>query len=259
MKNEIVHNIAQLIESSSNIMVLTGAGMSSESGLPTFRGKDGYWVADGKNYHPMELATLRAFKEMPKTVWEWYFHRANVYRNAIPNPGHLALVDLEKYCETNQKQFILVTQNVDNLHQKAGSNSDNILEIHGNLLHMRCSVECKPCIYRLPERVAEIPLCPACNNLSRPHVLWFDETYNEAFYYFQTVIQKAQEMDCLFIIGTTLQTTLPANVFRIAYQRSIPITEINPNPIGLEKYGVRVIKSKVGEIFPSIIHEVIET
>jgi NAD-dependent deacetylase len=251
-----VSEIVQLIKESTNIILLTGAGMSSESGLPTFRGKDGYWVKEGKNYRPMELATYTAFQRMPETVWEWYHHRREVYSKAMPNKGHLAIVDLEKYCSKIGKEFLLVTQNVDNLHQKAGSSPSKMVEIHGNIFYMRCASECEAKIYSVTDNIKEgIPSCPKCGGSARPHVLWFDEYYDETYFNFQTVMKRSDEIDLLFIIGTTLQTTLPANIFRKAHQRGIPIIEINPFPLGLEEYGVKVLKGAVGEIFPLIIKQ----
>ena len=237
-------------------MILTGAGVSAESGLPTFRGEDGYWVKNGKNYHPMELATFRTFKNIPETVWEWYHYRRDVYSKANPNRGHYAIVDLERYCEDNNKEFLLVTQNVDNLHQKSGINQDKLFEVHGNIFGMRCGIECNDKIYKIPVEANEGVLsCPSCGENARPHVLWFDEYYNELFFKFNSVMERINSIELLFVIGTTLQTTLPSNIFQNAYGRSIPIVEINPNPLGLEEYGVKVLRGSVGDIFPLIIQE----
>ena len=237
-------------------MILTGAGMSSESGLPTFRGKEGYWMKDGENYHPMELATSIAFQKIPSTVWEWYHYRGKVYAEAKPNKGHYAIVELEKYCTEHNKEFLLVTQNVDNLHQKAGSNPAKIFEVHGNIFSMRCELACTDDIYPISEEIIEgVPKCPSCGQNARPHVLWFDEFYNEIYFKYQSAIQRSREIDLLFVIGTTLQTTLPANILGMAYNRSIPIIEINPHPLGLDDYGILVLEGSVGAIFPQIMQE----
>lgn len=249
-------NICNLIEKSSAIMVLTGAGISAESGLPTFRGKDGYWIKDGKNYKPMELATYETFIKMPEIVWEWYHHRRSVYSKAEPNKAHKSLVELEEFCKENNKLFLLVTQNVDNLHQRSGIESKNIFEVHGNIYGMRCSADCDEIISQIPNDLFEgVPKCPACGENARPNVLWFDEFYDETFFNFRTVLKQSQEIDLLFIIGTTLQTTLPRNIFHNAYVGAIPIIEINSEPIGLDRYGVNVLKGKAGEILPKILLE----
>lgn len=252
-----VTDIVELIKNTTNIMVLSGAGMSAESGLPTFRGEDGYWVKDGKNYHPMDLATYRTFAKDPETVWEWYHHRRKVYRDAEPNPGHLALVNFQEYCEQHEKKFFLVTQNVDNLHQKSGMPTSHMFEVHGNIFGMRCSEECSEEIFSIPDNML-VPECPNCGENARPHVLWYDEMYNEKYFNFRSALQMSSEIDLLFVVGTTLQTNLPAQIFQVSYSRDVPIVEINPNPLGLEKYGIYVFAQSVGEVFPTIIEQLKE-
>ncbi|NIN34224.1 MAG: RNA polymerase subunit sigma, partial [Gammaproteobacteria bacterium] len=171
------------------LTVLTGAGISAESGIPTFRGPEGYWSVDSKNYHPQEMATYAMFRSQPDEVWKWYLYRLSVCRDAKPNPGHLALVELEKILGD---QFTLITQNVDNLHLKAGNSLERTLQIHGNVFFMRCTRECQGRIYPLPmtlfprdkdqdlsEDDRALLSCPDCGEMTRPHVLWFDETYDE--------------------------------------------------------------------------------
>lgn len=249
-----IQETAELIKRSKNIMVLTGAGMSAESGLPTFRGKDGYWIKDGKNYKPMELATHEFFSIEPGTVWEWYHHRRNVYSDAKPNSGHDSLVELQNYCKSNSKTFLVVTQNVDNLHQRSGISQDSMFEVHGNIYYMRCSESCTNDLYPIPLDENAIPTCPKCSAITRPHVLWFDEFYNEEFFNYRTVLLSSNDIDMLLIIGTTLQTNLPYQIFHNSIVRSIPIIEINIEPLGLERYGVKSLKGKVGEILPQILN-----
>ena len=120
-------------------MVLTGAGISAESGIPTFRGPEGYWRVGSRNYRPMELATREAFERMPEEVWRWYLYRRAVCRAAAPNPAHRALVDAERRLGD---RFLLVTQNVDGLHRRAGSDPARTFEIHGNIDLWRCADDC---------------------------------------------------------------------------------------------------------------------
>jgi NAD-dependent deacetylase len=247
-------NILEEFFNSKNIMLLTGAGISAESGLPTFRGEDGYWVAGGKNYHPRELATYETFQSQPDLVWDWYHHRRNLYQKAEPNAGHFAITELQKFFRLNGRNLTLVTQNVDNLHQKAGI--EDLYEIHGNIFYMRCSEDCTKKLYKIMETQLGVPKCPTCGENARPHVLWFDEFYDEEFYNFRTVLEKGENIDALMIVGSTLQTNLPRRLFEFAYFKELPIIEINNDPIGLEKYGVLEIKGKSGEVLPEIVKKI---
>ena len=249
-------NILEEFFNSKHVVVLTGAGISSESGLPTFRDKNGYWQKGGKNYHPMELATRQAFEEQPDVVWEWYHHRRNLYFKTEPNKGHYAIAKLENFFQINKRNFTLVTQNVDALHQKAGS-SENLFEIHGNIFYMRCFEECHPELHPIEKDQTGVPSCPKCNGMMRPHVLWLDELYDEDYYKFRTVLDVGySNMDALMLVGTTLQTNLPRKLFELSYYKQLPTIEINPNPIGLQKYGVLELQGKSGEILPEIIKKI---
>src|SRR5256885_862150 len=172
-----------------HVIALTGAGVSAESGIPTFRGKDGYWTVGAREYHPQELATHAAFSRMPWDVWAWYLYRRGVCRAAEPNAGHHALVDLDAHLTD---RFALVTQNVDGLHRRAGSPAARTFAIHGDIGQLRCASEC--CLERwpIPEAVPALAkgeavgpelrallVCPRCGGLAQPHVLWLDETYDE--------------------------------------------------------------------------------
>ena len=248
-------SIIRNLKSANNIVVLTGAGISTESGLPTFRGSNGYWTKGSKNYHPMELATFSFFNQQPELVWEWYHFRRKVYRNAIPNKGHFAITEMEKIVnETSDRKFHLITQNVDGLHLRAGSNPETTFQVHGNINFMRCVNECTKNIYEIPEKDL-LPVCPKCEELARPHVLWFDELYNESYFKFTSSLELADKMDFLFVIGTSLQTNLPYQMVMKALSRNIPIVEINPEPTDLANYGAISFKEKSGDILPKIIEE----
>ena len=238
---------------SNNIVVLTGAGISAESGLPTFRGKDGYWTKGSRNYHPMELARFNAFKQEPDVVWEWYHYRRNLYAETEPNKGHYALVDLEKYFKEAGKEYYLITQNIDGLHRKAGSNPQNMFEIHGNIFFMRCSKNCTDAIVPIENGTTGVPVCTHCGSSMRPHVLWMDEFYDEENYKFTTVKRLGEEMDALLVVGTTLQTNLPNQLVNYAYYKKIPTIAVNLESLGLEQYGMLELLGKSGDILSGLV------
>ena len=214
--------LRKMAQGARQITILTGAGVSAESGIPTFRGPEGYWTVGAREYHPQEMATYDMFSRNPHEVWKWYLHRMGVCRNAQPNPGHLALADMENML---QDRFTLITQNVDGLHLRAGNSLKRTYQIHGNIFSMRYAKECSDDVSPLPKTVeaktGEEPLtqedkkslqCPRCKGPSRPHVLWFDESYNERHYHFYSSLQAAQKTDLLLIVGTSGSTNLPHQI-----------------------------------------------
>ncbi len=229
--------LQSIAKQSKKITILTGAGISAESGIPTFRGPEGYWTVGAKEYHPQEMATYSMFSREPDEVWKWYLYRMGVCKNADPNPGHHALVDLENLI---QDRFTLVTQNVDGLHVLAGNTLKRTYQIHGNVYHMRCAQECSTDVLSIPDSVApkskDEPLtkedkealrCPQCGGSSRPHILWFDESYNEHHYHFYSSLKAAQETDLLIIVGTSGATNLPNQVAAQVNQSGGIIVDIN--------------------------------
>jgi len=226
-----------LSDQDKQFTVLTGAGISAESGIPTFRGPEGYWTVGSKEYHPEEMVTYAMFTEYPDEVWEWYLYRLSVCGNAKPNKGHRALVEMEHRL---QDRFTLITQNVDNLHLRAGSSPERTYQIHGNVFFMRCINECKERIYPLPLNILprdkdqglssedkKLLSCPDCGAGTRPHVLWFDETYNEHYFKFDSTMTVAENTDILIIAGTSGATTLPNHIANIVYQNKGTIIDIN--------------------------------
>ena len=220
------------------VVALTGAGISAESGIPTFRGEEGYWSVGSRHYRPEELATWARFACDPDLVWPWYLYRLAVCRQAEPNTGHLALVTLQ---QALADRFVLVTQNVDGLHLRAGSDPARTWEIHGNIAYFRCAADCQggtwpaPAAlrtFRVGDRVEarDRPqlVCPRCGGGARPHVLWFDETYDEEHYRFHSSLQAACDCDLLLIIGTSGATNLPSQMAHAALNRGALIVDINP-------------------------------
>ena len=196
--------IEDQIKEFKKIVFVTGAGISQESGIPTFRGKDGLW----RNHDAMKLATIDAFYDNPKLVWEWYNERRMNIFQAKPNPGHTAIAELEKYADV-----VVLTQNIDGLHQKSGSSK--VLELHGSIVKIKCSV----CDYR-EEVLTEIsnlpPLCK-CGNILRPHIVWFGESLPQDVW--QNAMNFANKCDLMIIAGTSLVVS-PANTLPI-YMKSI--------------------------------------
>lgn len=205
--------IAEKIKNSKKIVFVTGAGISQESGIPTFRGKDGLW----RKYDVMQLATINAFYENPKLVWEWYNERRKGIFAARPNLGHIAIAELEKYADV-----IVLTQNIDGLHQRAGSS--NVFELHGSIIRIKCTA----CNYK-EERKNEFedfpPICK-CGNILRPDVVWFGEALPEDVW--TKAIIHANQCDLMIIAGTSLVVS-PANTLPIyAKQNNAFLVEVNP-------------------------------
>ncbi len=202
------------------ILVLSGAGISAESGIPTFRGPEGYWKVGSRNYFPEELATRAAFSNMPDEIWAWYLWRRGICLAAEPNVAHRALVELEAQLGD---RFLLVTQNVDGLHRRAGSSRERTYEIHGRIDEMRCYLECSPELLPIPaaiptawpkdRRIGEeeraLLRCPRCGSRTRPHVLWFDESYDEHHFRYESSLAAVERTDLLLVIGTSGATSLP--------------------------------------------------
>lgn len=232
-------NLEKSLVEEGQWLFLTGAGISAESGIPTFRGPEGYWQIGSRNYYPEELATRSAFDKMPYQVWAWYLFRRSVCRAAKPNTAHEMLVQLEKLLGD---RFLLVTQNVDGLHVRAGQTPWVTYEIHGNIDRMRCFGECTNETFPVPDHFdhfskgAEVALedrpllrCPKCQGLSRPHILWFDECYDEEHFRFASSRKAAQQCDALVTIGTSGNTNLPMQMGSLALANKAVCWDINPD------------------------------
>ncbi len=222
------------------VSVLTGAGISAESGIPTFRGPEGYWTVGSEEYRPEEMATQAMFSVDPWEVWAWYLYRRTVCRKASPNPGHFAVTRME---EILGDRFRLITQNVDGLHLRAGSTAERTFQIHGNLHFVRCAAACSSRLYPIPSKMQDKgrnqPLneqekaalhCPGCGGMTRPHVLWFDEFYDEHFYRANSAIQWASGSELLLVVGTAGATTLPMQIGQTVSQNpDAVLIDVNPN------------------------------
>ena len=233
---------------SKSLIVLTGAGVSADSGIPTFRGKEGMWTKGSKNYFPEELATYSSFIQSPEILWDWYMYRQKICAEAELNEGHLGIARLEQFCKDKGKEFLLITQNVDNLHRRAGS--ENIIEIHGNIFKMRCSSS-SPHAYEIKE-IEEDKKCKICGETMRPHVLWFDEYYDDTLFQTKSALQRAFQADLLIVVGTTLQTTIPYEIVGIFVRSGKSIVEINPEPV-LGEFTELVLSESSSTALPEII------
>jgi len=223
-----------------SIAVLTGAGISAESGVPTFRGPGGLW----REYRSEDLATPDAFHADPRLVWEWYAWRRGLVARARPNAGHLALAALEG----RSPSFALITQNVDGLHALAGSRS--ILEIHGSLWRTRCLVCGAVSEDRKsdPDRIP--PRCP-CGGLLRPDVVWFGEALPEDL--LVRSIAAVEACEILLVVGSSGIVQPAASFAEVALSRGIPVLEINLNPTPLTARATIALQGRSGELLPRLI------
>ena len=205
--------VAQKLKDSRKIVFVTGAGISQESGIPTFRGKDGYW----RKYDPMKLASIDAFYDDPKLVWEWYEDRRKNILDVKPNEGHFAISQMEEF-----KDVVVLTQNIDGLHQRSGST--NVLELHGSIIRIKCTV----CdfIDNITENFESLPPKCKCGSMLRPDVVWFGEPLPQNIW--QSAIKEASICDVMIIVGTSLVVS-PANTLPVyAKQNGAILIEVNP-------------------------------
>lgn len=235
------HDLAAALEASSGlVLVLTGAGISAASGIPTFRGPDpdAIWSRD-----ITEIATYSFFRRDPVTSWRWYLARFGRLAQANPNAAHVALVAIEQHFAAAGRPFLLVTQNIDGLHRRAGSHA--LVEVHGRVDRVRCaSVGCKHGAPRgslelpAPELAAfeaapsetTLPRCPACGDLLRPHVLWFDEYYLEHDGYgFGRVEGALDQLGLVLAVGTSFAVGITDIVLSRANWQGVPIWSIDPH------------------------------
>ena len=235
---KMFESIIEQIKDIQKIVFVTGAGISQESGIPTFRGKDGLW----RNYNAMELATIDAFYKNPKLVWEWYNERRRNIFSARPNLGHKAITKLEKYAEV-----VILTQNIDGLHQKAGSTK--VLELHGSIVKIKCSV----CDFKdeIITEFSEIPPLCKCGNILRPDVVWFGESLPQDVW--QKAIIFSSQCDLMIIAGTSLVVS-PANTLPIyAKQNNAILIEINPKKTDMSSEMDLVIRNTSARVLPKFV------
>jgi NAD-dependent deacetylase len=236
---DISHDLLTLMRGKTRITVLTGSGISAESGIPTFRdAQTGLW----EQYTAEDLATPQAFLANPALVWRWYAWRRQLIARAKPNPAHRVLARIQDRVEG----FCLLTQNVDGLHQRAGSK--DVVEYHGNILRTRCSRA--GCLPEVNPGEGEPPLCPACQSFLRPAVVWFGETIPA---YAQLRAAEASE-DCdLFVaIGTSAMVYPAAGLAELAKSRGARFLEINTQITPLSPMADFRLQGPAAEILPAL-------
>lgn len=220
--------------------MLTGAGVSAESGLPTFRGPGGWW----RNYRAEDLATPGAFERDPRLVWEWYRHRREQVQQHRPNDGHVALVELQKHLG----QLTLITQCVDRYHQQAGAR--DVIELHGNLVESRC-VQCGTQTDAAAEIWREGLAYCVCGGLRRPAVVWFGESLLMSA--LQQAFRAAEECTVFFSIGTSALVYPAAHLPHLAREAGATIVEINPDRTPLTSQAHWFLQGRAGEILPQLV------
>ena len=240
-KSEIFQNIKDKIIDLDEFVFLTGAGISKESGIPTFRGHEGLW----RKYDPMILASISGFNKNPKLVWEFYKYRQELMCNCNPNLGHRAITEFQKI-----KNSYILTQNIDGLHEKAGTK--NIVELHGNILRRQCT-ECE--FQETIEQKIDQPLppvCKLCKNILRPSVILFGEPLNPDKW--KEAERLSSDCDVMFIVGTSLNVG-PVNQLPLYAKRNGAILiEVNPEPTAvLNEIIDYSIQGSATEILPQLL------
>jgi NAD-dependent deacetylase len=235
---------AELIDAlrqAKSVTVLTGAGISAESGIPTFReSQTGLWA----QYNPHELATPEAFSRNPQLVVEWYRWRLNIVSQAQPNPGHYALAEMEAHLPV----FTLITQNVDGLHARAGST--RLVELHGSIGRVRCSSS--QCHYETKDWPAvDLPECPTCGALLRPDVVWFGESLPRQA--LEQALQASRSCDLFFSIGTSGAVEPASSLAYEALRSGAMVVEVNPQPTPLSVHTRFYFPQPAGQILPRIV------
>jgi len=257
------------------VFIITGAGVSAESGIPTFRGKDGYW----RNLDPAKLATPEAFERDPKLVWEWYRERRQRIRSAQPNSAHEAIAKLAQHAD----EFLLITQNVDDLHRRAGLANEQMVQIHGDIFVTRCS-RCdfqfrragrggspeppgaravQPQSGRLKsiaptsENDVNLPRCPGCNALMRPGVVWFGEQLDSRKVESVENFLRRGSCDLVFVVGTTAVFGYIIDWAVQAAGRKGQLIEVNPEETPISQFATRLVREPAAIALPRIVDDLI--
>jgi NAD-dependent deacetylase len=241
MSIQIPDELIKRVKEARYVVAFTGAGISAESGVPTFRdAQTGLWA----KYDPTELATPEAFQRNPQLVWDWYVWRREKINQVKPNPGHLALVELERI----KPNFTLITQNVDGLHQQAGS--QNVVELHGNIHRVKCASQ-QNIVDNWQQLNGTPPQCPLCGDNLRPDVVWFGETLSKKA--MSDALMAAIQCGVLLSIGTSSMVQPAASIPLEAMHYGATVIEINPEETPLTSQVTFSILGQAGQILPTLI------
>ena len=234
-------DLINLLHAARHITVLTGAGVTAESGIPTFRDAQvGLWA----QYRPEDLATPEAFVRNPKRVWDWYAWRREIVGKSKPNPGHYALAEMQKRAPL----LTLITQNVDGFHQLAGSK--DVIELHGNIFRIKCFQE-DTVVETWTDTDITPPLCVHCGGFLRPDVVWFGERLPPDA--LEAATRAATSCDVFFSVGTSSLVEPAASLARIALQQGAQVVEINPTETPLTRLATHALSGPSGEILPELV------
>jgi NAD-dependent deacetylase len=238
-----IQTVRRMLQEARRVAVLTGAGISAESGLPTYRGATGLWAG----FSMKEYASAEGFAHDPEKVWGWHDERRMVLAAVKPNPGHLALAELERQLKARGGQFAMATQNVDGLHQAGGS--QNVLELHGTILAVKCS-RCERRREIGFEPITGVPRCD-CGAPMRPDIVWFGEMLPEAVW--QAAFQAASACDVFLTVGTSAVVYPAASLIEIAAGGGAKTVEVNPDATAVSGVVTISLRGKAGEILPALL------
>jgi len=237
-----IEHIVDKLDKCNKLCIMTGAGVSAESGISTFRDPDGFWA----KYNPQELASIDGFISNPELVWSWYQFRVGQINISNPNQGHLSLAELELLFD----DFTIITQNVDGLHQKAGSK--NVVELHGSIVRNKC-LDCNKVYVKLISNKKTPPNCSHCNGLIRPDVVWFGEML--ATKKLQFAKEKSMNCEIFISIGTSAEVFPAASLPLIAKDNGAYLIEINPNDTPITPYSDIKLAYSSGKVLPLIVEK----
>ena len=235
---------AGFLKTAERVAVLTGAGVSAESGVATFRGAGGLW----EGHRVEDVATPGAFRRDPNLVWRFYNARRARLQTVLPNPGHHALARLENHLGPDN--FALVTQNIDGLHRAAGSR--HVLEVHGSLSRVKCTA-CEKLEDRPGEALPDLPVCGKCGGLLRPDVVWFGEELANGVW--DRAQDAAADCDVLLVVGTSAQVYPAAGLLAVAQVGGARVVEINPEATAASEFADAALRGPSGEILPALVRQ----
>jgi len=248
MDDPHLQSAARALARSRRLVVFTGAGVSKESGIATFREPEtGLWA----QYDPMELATPEAYDRDPAFVWSWYEHRFGAAAAAEPNPGHQAIAELERLLP----RVAVITQNIDGLHQRAGSS--DVVELHGSMHRFKCvpGTHTGFALADFAEQADKPPRCPECGEYLRPDVVWFGEALSPVTW--KAASRAAEECAVLFVVGTSSVVAPASSLALLAARSGAYVFEINPEETPLAPLAAGVFRARAAEVLPAIAAELV--